>query len=94
MVAEVFDFPLQFNDKNPKELVFEAFSKQLKDNYLNIGEPSRILDALRSSPASFVVELIKSCDSQGGTEYQQEAIIVWRKVNRGRRGVVVNVLDM
>lgn len=82
MVAEVFDLALGLNNKNPKELVFEAFLKQLRDTYSNIGKPSRILDAVRSSPTNFVGELIKSCDSQGGTEYQQVAIIVWKKVNK------------
>ena len=59
MVAEVFDLALGLKNKNPKELVFEVLSKQLKDTNLNIGKSRRILDAVRSSPASFVGELIK-----------------------------------
>ena len=62
--------------------MFEELSKQLKDTYLNIGISGRILDGLRSSPAGFVGEWIRFCDSQAATEYQQVAIIVWRKVNK------------
>ena len=40
------------------------------------------MDAVRSSPASFVGKLIKFSDSQGATKYQQVAIIAWEKVNK------------
>ena len=60
----------------------EELSKQLKDTYLNIGISGRILDGVRSSPAGFVGEWIRFCDSQAATEYQQVPINVWRKVNK------------
>ena len=69
-------------DKNPVELVFVGLSGTSETTYLAIREQRQILDAVNFFLASFLGELIKFCDRQRETKYQQSSITAWQKVNK------------